>query len=47
MTSDAAPEPNAPDTPGKAGPLTLDTSVANQARLYDYLLGGCAVGRKR
>ena len=40
MTSDAAPEPNAPGTSGKAGPLPFDTSVANQARLYDYLLGG-------
>ena len=24
----------------KAGPLPLDTSVAHQARMYDYLLGG-------
>jgi hypothetical protein len=28
------------DSPGKAGPLPFDTSVANQARIYDYLLGG-------
>lgn len=40
MTSD---EPAAPDggTAGKAKPPTFDTSVANQARIYDYLLGGC------
>jgi SAM-dependent methyltransferase len=25
---------------GKAGPLPFDTSVAHQARMYDYLLGG-------
>jgi S-adenosyl methyltransferase len=25
---------------GKAGPLPFDTSVAHQARIYDYLLGG-------
>jgi hypothetical protein len=28
-------------TAGKAGPLPFDTSVAHQARVYDYLLGGC------
>ena len=39
MTSD---EPAAPGggTAGKAKPPTFDTSVANQARIYDYLLGG-------
>ena len=38
MTSD---EPAAPGgTAGKANPPTFDTSVANQARIYDYLLGG-------
>jgi len=39
MTSD---EPTAPGggTAGKAKPPTFDTSVANQARIYDYLLGG-------
>jgi hypothetical protein len=25
----------------KAGALPFDTSVANQARIYDYVLGGC------
>jgi hypothetical protein len=39
MTSD---EQAAPDggTAGKAKPPTFDTRVANQARIYDYLLGG-------
>ena len=39
MTTD---ETAAPDdgTAGKAGPLPFDTSVAHQARMYDYLLGG-------
>jgi S-adenosyl methyltransferase len=39
MTSDgvAAPEDG---TAGKTGPLPFDTSVAHQARVYDYLLGG-------
>jgi hypothetical protein len=39
MTSD---EPAAADggTAGKAKPPAFDTSVANQARIYDYLLGG-------
>jgi len=39
MTSD---EPAAPagGTAGKAKPPAFDTSVANQARIYDYLLGG-------
>jgi hypothetical protein len=39
MTSD---EPTAADggTAGKAKPPAFDTSVANQARIYDYLLGG-------
>src|SRR5579862_8837083 len=27
-------------SPGKSGPPPFDTSVANQARIYDYLLGG-------
>ena len=39
MTSD---EPTAPGgTAGKTGPLPFDTSVAHQARVYDYLLGRC------
>jgi hypothetical protein len=39
MTSD---EPAAPGggTAGKTGSLPFDTSVAHQARVYDYLLGG-------
>ena len=40
MTSTDAPPPDAPGTAGNAGPLPFDTSVANQARIYDYLLGG-------
>ena len=39
MTSDAAPAPNAGGA-GKAGIPKLDISVAHQARMYDYLLGG-------
>ncbi len=39
MTSDEAPAPGAGPT-GQAGPPPFDTSVANQARIYDYLLGG-------
>ena len=39
MTSDEAPAPNAGGA-GKAWPPAFDTSVANQARIYDYLLGG-------
>ena len=38
MTSD---EPaSSGGTASKARPLPFDTSVANQARVYDYLLGG-------
>jgi S-adenosyl methyltransferase len=37
MTSDEAPARNGG---GKASPPAFDTSVANQARMYDYLLGG-------
>ena len=37
MTSD---ETAAPATGGKTGPLPFDTSVAHQARMYDYILGG-------
>jgi len=36
MTTDEAPAPDA----GGAGRPPFDTSVANQARIYDYLLGG-------
>src|ERR1700683_3369708 len=39
MTSDE-PAASAGGTAGKAKPPAFDTSVANQARIYDYLLGG-------
>ena len=39
MTSDEALTPDA-GTAGQAGRPAFDTSVANQARIYDYLLGG-------
>jgi len=39
MTSDEAPERGG-GTAGRAGLLSFDTSVAHQARMYDYLLGG-------
>jgi hypothetical protein len=29
------------ETAGTARPLPFDTSVAHQARMYDYVLGGC------
>jgi S-adenosyl methyltransferase len=38
MTSDDAAPTS--DADGKSGPLTFDTSVAHQARMYDYMLGG-------
>jgi S-adenosyl methyltransferase len=38
MTSDEAQAPDGGTS--KGGPLEFDTSVANQARMYDYLLGG-------
>ena len=38
MTSDEAWETDG--DPGSAGPPEFDTSVAHQARMYDYLLGG-------
>jgi SAM-dependent methyltransferase len=38
MTSDAAWTTDG--DPGSAGPPEFDTSVAHQARMYDYLLGG-------
>jgi hypothetical protein len=42
MTSDepTASAKSAGGTAGKAKPPAFDTSVANQARIYDYLLGG-------
>jgi hypothetical protein len=39
MTRDEAPAPGAGPV-GQAGRPPFDTSVANQARIYDYLLGG-------
>jgi S-adenosyl methyltransferase len=39
MTSDQASAPGG-GADGKAGSLPFDTSVAHQARMYDYLLGG-------
>jgi hypothetical protein len=41
MTSDDATAPGSDGTGGQAGPLPFDTSVAHQARTYDYVLGGC------
>jgi S-adenosyl methyltransferase len=40
MTSDEAAAPRGGGTAGKTGPLPFDTSVAHQARIYDYTLGG-------
>ena len=39
MSIDQAPAPDG-SAAGKAGRPPFDTSVANQARIYDYLLGG-------
>jgi hypothetical protein len=39
MTSSEMPAPPQ-GAVGEAGPLPFDTSVAHQARIYDYLLGG-------
>jgi hypothetical protein len=39
LTTDAAPAPRERGA-GKSKRLPFDTSVANQARIYDYLLGG-------
>jgi hypothetical protein len=39
MTSEAA-EPDGDHAPRKSGSLPFDTGVANQARIYDYVLGG-------
>jgi hypothetical protein len=39
MTMDQAPAPGG-SAAGKAGRPPFDTTVANQARIYDYLLGG-------
>jgi hypothetical protein len=40
MTSGESSVPDGGSTPGAAGPPAFDTSVASQARMYDYLLGG-------
>jgi hypothetical protein len=40
MTSDDAATQGGGVTAGTTGPLPLDTSVAHQARMYDYYLGG-------
>jgi S-adenosyl methyltransferase len=40
MTSDDAAVPDGGAVTGRVGPLPFDTSVAHQARMYDYLLGG-------
>jgi hypothetical protein len=39
MTMDQAPAPGG-GAAGQTGRPPFDTSVANQARIYDYLLGG-------
>jgi hypothetical protein len=41
MTSDEGPAPDGDaGVAGGAGPLPFDTSVAHQARIYNYVLGG-------
>jgi hypothetical protein len=40
MTSDGAAAPDGEAASGTAGTLPFDTSVAHQARMYDYALGG-------
>jgi hypothetical protein len=40
MTSDDAAAPGGGAATGKAGPLPFDITVAHQARMYDYVLGG-------
>jgi len=40
MTSESAEAPADGGTIGKARPLPFDTSVAHQARMYDFVLGG-------
>jgi hypothetical protein len=41
MTSDDAAPPAGGSAAGEAGSLPFGISVAYQARMYDYLLGGC------
>src|ERR1700759_3901334 len=40
MTSDGLTTPGDGSATGRTGSLPFDTSVANQARIYDFLLGG-------
>src|ERR1700761_5051364 len=40
MTSDGPTTPAEGGAAGRTGSLPFDTSVANQARIYDFLLGG-------
>jgi S-adenosyl methyltransferase len=40
MRSDDAAAPSVSGAAGPSGPPEFDTSVAHQARIYDYLLGG-------
>ena len=39
MTTDEMADETAPGG-SKTGPLPFDTTVAHQARVYDYMLGG-------
>jgi hypothetical protein len=43
MTSGEASVPGGASTAGTARPPAFDTTVASQARMYDYLLGGCSL----
>jgi hypothetical protein len=40
MSSSEAAGPDSPGAAGQSGGPTFDVTVANQARMYDYLLGG-------
>jgi len=40
MTSDIPPAHDGPAASAPHGPLPFDTTVAHQARMYDYVLGG-------
>jgi hypothetical protein len=40
MTTDQPPPQNEPGTSGNGKSLPFDTTVAHQARMYDYFLGG-------
>jgi hypothetical protein len=43
MTSDEATAPAGGGTACEADSLPFDVTVAHQARIYDYLLGGCSL----